>query len=1238
MAKLRVYLKYFNDKSVIGAVLPEMDLQGKADDQEKDGDQVQFVVENPEGGKLWDYDSIRLQGLKNLRYPKPTLSQQNEIVPASPPELSSPFRTLLGEMSTEEALNTKLSSPQVASNIFQLFWVSDHGANDAQECLEDALRALTGGKTMGNVDVWSGLLFFADVEEESSLRATAHLSGAEVQLPIVLDKPIEVEGRLEVISRQTENRVEFLLSGEDGRRWTHRKLKGLLNVNVSDDEPALRPSDPGFVGYEIERRLGLSDAMSGRFGGLFALPKDPDGADSEEERKGLLEKKEAWLKVPLVPFDELGPSRFVGDVLDYRLKLRNEFGRVTHFGRALVKRENLVAPTPPTRAEVRLLPQENSPPKAQARVYFSADFPVEEDLELVLYVEQREVLPTGFYGDADDHSLSHARQLSDLHVGGAETAGLSSTAGGERSSEQLLDRQKLWTHGLRKVKAVALKRTDLEELRTDEEEEGENDSRLDGLVFSRDLKEEELESLVPEDASTRFFVSVRRATAGPRSPESRPVLASCTIQRREAEDEFRTVPHFERYWADTAVESSCLDETQAMFQEEAPDSAEPSTVRLVIHHAELFTGDNSLAPVGGYRIWSRDRLGPGQEVPFERKALIQVVPPLILAHQDIAEGDTWKLNSLGERPAALSVKEHWGSWVQLIKKLRGHDRQKVGYLVDKPALSCPSWIQAEADQTTKDADAEAALGAFSAAWSSSKKELESDAPFRLDQPVAEEHLGIIRARYAAARRAGCLQVEFRLSPEQQQKFGSSDDTQALKQVSAELGVSNFAQNANCDLTLFRLQNGLLSAVVWIGFPVTDELLDCEGVKAVRDSYLLQQGPSTNPTVAIDGFGDATWEYRGLKDRWRHELEWMVEPVSRYFPLQRWIENDPLKKPSNSEESEPDAAVSRLGPSPKPTAETVFRVTIQRRHDFSEKIALVPRLNQRGAVVLRVPGTTFLDRVTYNAVNRTRLGVVRLQSDVRRRFRFQKDLGGTPEGLAQFREIFSRGELPSESTASQHDIDEPTFGDFGQIVVREPHCFSIDATAWLSADGMSSLTSTELTGQVWEPLQFERELPEPVLVEESTAVSRTYHLPMPLVRLHWCWGGDVGEAERELLLPDPEAQMVLLRRDPDDEDVWSLFAAFCPKGVPEGLTPEQWAAAQDVVWKGGGETEPSQNWGKSWVAGPGASWSTEPQGAHGTPGLELVFEGQVKAEDLVWRVRRGRITHEIKVKAQESSNG
>ncbi|TQK03559.1 hypothetical protein [Herbaspirillum sp. SJZ107] len=580
--------------------------------------------------------------------------------------------------------------------------------------------------------------------------------------------------------------------------------------------------------------------------------------------------------------------------------------------------------------------------------------------------------------------------------------------------------------------------------------------------------------------ATRLFLGVRRAAAdGTPPPESQ--VAALRHETGPDPGSLRSVPHFERFW-DPLPAPAWLGEGDARVMLVEDDPAKPAPVRIVIQHVRpKVPAEDGL--VGGYRLWMRDIAAPGDGTPFTAVALVQAVPRLVKLYAPIESGRGWTVKA---EAAAMSA-------------ARPETPKAPGFVVLGEAAPGP----VQMPQATPQAGT---------------------------RPLAD----LLRELAAAPLDAQ------RLLAAVQGLRGAGTARDVLLSVAKRRAVGQGLEQLDGNWVLFYDQLGnLLGRAVQFWLPEGHGLQPDEMPRA---AYRLAELPGAQDTVALDDFGRAAWTWRGLADLWRHELEWLIEAVPRYAPMQR------QRAGLGADSGEPAAALAMAvrmrGDGPW------HRLVVPRRQPFKARFGLRQVLDAADdAFVIALDAPHEFRQSLYNSVARTRQGVLRVHAGrAEKRFLFKGAYAADGNILQAWlgKDPVQPVPRPPQMAVAPAPRDGAQSGVYGELVYDEPPCLELTVSVGASADDMHSVPPSTIG-----PLRRRRT--RSYAREAGLAVRKmghdVLHIDIPMARLDWFYDGGsrprIGDLDAGgelaafsdfplLRLPDPEADMLLFFRFGDDE--------------------------------------------------------------------------------------------------------
>lgn len=951
------------------------------------------------------------------------------------------------------------------------------------------------------VEAFGGLIFLV----ESDGRPAPAVGGATVFVDDA--SPEKVPDELHVKAFQHSKGVAFELA--DASREVPYSNDSVL------DRVESRVGGRALSGYyRITRTLGVVERPSRR-SGLVAIPValvDPPGPEKPAAMPGT-PAPAVWAQRRFRLTDGLAPEELVGELLNYRVELFNPHGRVVRAGRVMVQRQRLDPPAAPARAMARLV----AAPAGSTSVTLRFDLPPTEradgvGLEAVLYHLENPSLPTGFYGDADDAAVQVARLLSDLDpVAGLGARAMDQVPAGASSQSAQTN---LSNHGLTAFASFALKSPRIPPASPPPDQGPWDQCRWEITI-------NQPESLLQPGRAVRLMLALRRVvpadSAGavydgpvPESPVLEPQLTIGFDVSDAARDQ--VVPHFERFWTTATVPPALLDVDRVFISESTDEVSPPremdnhARVRIQVQHLPL-KGDDAAEPVGGYRIWMRDLPARhAQGIAFEALAVVQAVPQLVKAYAPVEVGRQW--------------------WVQTASDDVGRDEG----LPDTMFLTSPSpgaMIRRAEDGSADQAADELAV---------------------LLRDISEGR--------ASERdvRGGAMLLRFwrLLSPDLCREVIL---TVTERRDLTRQGARAWLRDRPSNWIVFRDQNGSYLGRAWT----------FKGPSAgrVRRIHVLNEVPNTEDTVAVDDFGQMTWNWAGLQDGWHHELEWVVEPLSRYAPLRRRMQ--PL--PSGLSDASDGPGVRYPVP-PWQAGQAgvgdayVHRLAILRRTLLTGRIGLVPAPEAaEDAFVWKVHLPSEFQRATHNTHARTALGALRIEVlDTRAETTLAPYFDRAE--LDEYIEDWCRDE-PPDAPGPPPTLDSLEEGH--ELVIHQPACFKVTLKVRPRADTIAGeLTGLDPAGRV--PRAFTNAAA--MDADHCRAHDDGKVLVVPLARLGWSYTGPARPTVTDVIgrlpakepirgmpglrLPDPAASMTVFIRE--DNGVLRPCAYFFGQAIAESEVP------------------------------------------------------------------------------------
>lgn len=405
--------------------------------------------------------------------------------------------------------------------------------------LELLREASSGQRAAMTVELLSGLLFLARTEDVNPPE------GAHLLVDAALIR--SVPEQLSVTAIQTARGATFRL---------HRGTLLLTNFNTADviaGGPAVEPHVPY---YRLTRSVGLEQRAS-KSTALIAIPLG-SRPPRLKDRELTIEEKEVWGQRPFQPEDLVDRS-LAGELLNYQVELINLHGRRTHMGRVMFARQPMDRPAPPTRGVARLrMTPEGQPldlqvwldiPRSEVDELAQLGSPSKLQLraaEVAVYGLVERLVPTGFYGDADDAALAIGRMMSDLDPAALLTSGMAQFPTG--GDDEYQPDPHAATAGLLLLDSHSLRHNVLP-------------GPVSDTSPAWSLQVGSPASVIPIEKGLRMFASLRR-THEPGSlhgtqtaPESALVALALEIgvQRGDQLEIVATPQHFEQFWVHPPV-------------------------------------------------------------------------------------------------------------------------------------------------------------------------------------------------------------------------------------------------------------------------------------------------------------------------------------------------------------------------------------------------------------------------------------------------------------------------------------------------------------------------------------------------------------------------------------------------------------------------------------------------------------------------------------------------------------
>ncbi|WP_291986746.1 hypothetical protein [Candidatus Accumulibacter sp. ACC007] len=1047
------------------------------------------------------------------------------------------FRDIIDKMRKAQELSA-VSLPLRCYRAYIDIQATTDASRSIKDWIQVCLNAFSPRPGEVPIEAFGGLLFLVETKDA----ALPVAADATVYIDPVL--PGTKPDGLQLKAFQHSAGIAFEMDeGTGGAPFTNSSIQSHLNRGTDDH--------PGFSGYyRITRTLGVVERPSRR-SGLIVIPSALRETPSDVTVAAAMPANMPWSDRLFRPADRLMPDELIGELLNYRIELVNPHGSVVRAGRVMLQRLRLDPPAAPARGMARLV---RTGDKATLVVRFDLP-PTEKDdgrgLSAVLYRIETPALPTGFYADADDAAIQVARLLSDIDpmaVSDVRATDQLPPGASSQTSQTNLSNHGLMPYPTEDGIALAML-TQREtppaagagddpwnqcrwqwEIKINEDDKDDKDDKDDIMRAGSAVRLMlALRRIVPPDSAGAAYEGV--------IPES-PVLE---LQMAIGFDPDRTdgdlsVVHFERFWSDTHEETPLpLLDVDRVFFSEAPEDDPPepyARVRMQLQHLTDPMGQGE--PVGGYRIWMRDMPAPHVEgIEFEAVAIVQAVPQLVKAYAPIEVGRQW-------------------------------------------------WIEATAPKGEPGIDADIAPSRFLTPHAAmirreeeSKKGDFKNVTTQLDEEIERDKMlddkTKTRAQARSALSAGLLFEAWRL-------LNVDDCTEVVLTIAQRRDLSRGHVDAWMAGTgspgnwiLFRDQNGGYLGRAWT-FKGTNAPL-------LRRYYVLREIPNFQDTVAIDDFGQVTWNWAGLKDGWHHELEWAVEPLSRYAPLRRravTLSDRPASDTASAQRLPPP---SWLSPAAPMVDRYIHRHGVQRRESFEgRRIGLIQATNPaQDAFVWNVTLPADFRRSTHNTHARTALGVLRVELlSVR-----------TESVLAEHYNVGQLAPLipawcaaagrPAAAVASELEALQ----EGHEIVIHQPAAFKVSLTVRPRADALVGDETHIVPAAQRQPLAFSNR--DVMLSDHCFMTKERGELVLPLARLDWSYTGPAKPSVNEILgtqlenedagnspglrLPDPHVSATVFVEDTDD--VLRPCAYFYGPAIEENeklMRPSGWKRSDaDVVF-------------------------------------------------------------------------
>lgn len=1053
-------------------------------------------------------------------------------------------------------------------------YVQTHGGSTRSlEAWRDVLlAALSERPGELPVEAFGGLLFLVEANSEPMPRDGVFVDAAE---------PLKAApAELQVKAFQHSKGIAFECCGAvGGEAYTNSSV-----LDAIDGKP-----HSGY--YRITRMLGVVERPSRR-SGMVAIPTSVEDAPGWKDAVPGMPAKQLWAERRFRLSDGLAPDELIGELLNYRIELFNPHGRVVRAGRVMLQRQRLDPPAAITRAMARLVAKTGGDDPAMALRF---DLPPTEEpsgagLDVVLYRLENPVLPTGFYGDADDAAVHVARLLSDI-----DPAALMDVRAGDQvlsgaSSESA--QANLSNHGLEFFASFSLQSPAalrLPALRPSDDSVWSQ--------FGWEVSVKQLDRLLPPGSAVRLMLALRRVVAtnsvgavfdGP-VPES-PVLEPQMLLGFDTADTERdqVVPHFERFWTQP-VEPGLLDADRVFLSEaDMPGDTPPQNeadnrarVRLQVQH--LATGAApGPEPIGGYRVWMRDLPARhAQGVAFEALATVQAVPQLVKAYAPIEVGRQWWVEAASDRigdASAVPSKETFLASPSPHAIIR--NKEEVGPTAAQVVDQLNALVKdvREGKARRHDVRGGALLLQF---WR------------LLDQGLCSEVILSVAQRRELTR----------------------------------AGARAWLDSQPGNWIVFRDQNGGYLGRAWT----------FSGAEAARLArvHVLNEVPNTEDTVAVDDFGQVTWNWEGLQDAWHHELEWVVEPLSRYAPLRR-RSLPPASRPA-AKPRHPVPLWQEGKPGDDVPEANIHRLPILRRMPLTARVGLIPVPDaEEDAFVWKVNLPPEFRRATHNTRARTALGALRLEVlEASAKTMLAADFEKTAvTDLLIARWCGGPQPEPAPEPETLESLEEGH-----QLVIHQAACFQVTLKVRPRADTMPGVaTPPEPPPGEGSLLKSVERVAKAFTNEEMIQLDhcRTHEdgaeLVVPVARLGWSYTGKSRPTVEDVIgrrpdtsklasmpglrLPDPAASMTVLIRD--DDDVLRPCAYFFGPAVirdKKPPLPPGWAE----------EVSSNVRWGIAYRYGEVVTNITLSNGGPHPGDLVLALEGKPAARMRILWKRGGSAT-------------
>ena len=980
------------------------------------------------------------------------------------------------------------------------------------------------------IEMLSGLLFFLTMETGAAVPSGAQVVADPFIASMVGRNPVTL------VPTQRVDRIDFRLSvygvlqsNIDVLRLIAGHSDNLGALDLGPDESARRKTQLDDTAlrfspsFSASRTLGFMPSKLRRRN-LVEIPTKPPTAGpdvavnrdlrSDSDKVRLAELDQSNWETRNFQFSDTVAPELTGELLNYGVEFFNPHGRCTHYARLVIVRRDLSAPVAPSRGAAQLIVETDTGvpitcqlslvvPNSASTVGAGGGI-VLRQARAVLYAMDCELVPTGFYGDADDAALAIARIYSDLDPAalfGAEATQLAP------ASDQLVEiypARRLSTQGLREIGNVTF-------VYQGPAATLDAANPPDAGIWSAAIQWEALMRPAQPAWGVMLYAALRRQYDDTWTEQERECPESPLIQLKleigVQLDEGPPLPvsevqHFESFWKlPRALGALELEHARVSVLPNVEASLKglpaPAQVRVTIDHKAVI---NKLGPaaearmaVGGYRIWLRERRSSGYS--WECVSILQAVPPLVKAFAPVEGGRLWSLKGSpgtagsADRPAWLDAPPK-DIYVKDIPKVSGSSATLVG----KALTAMPS------DGTS-------------------------------------------------------------LLREVQRLVGAGNACEVLLSVSARRQLENDEKGQHLPLAkwvLLRDQNNrwLGKAYVMWGPDAVKLDVRCE----------LTERPGAYDTLGIDDFGRISWTWTGLSDLWNHDLEWVVEKLSRSAPIMQSLarmKND--RSTAQDRFLHSDAAV--VAESKEPFAPSVpsaledhprHNVTVSRREPkLVGKFQLIQAIGDtRDAFVFRVVAPPEVVQSSHSALVRTGRGVYAFTAiGTQRQFRWTTDfLGDLPLTLVKAwctGNWIRQGEWKEPSTHFDiSSIAAPLpgsghIGDYGELEIDEPSCLMIGIQTFMTVDNLTSMESFELRDVVRPspPLPAVTDFAKGGRLQEDIPTLHNFTLFVPLARLEWGYQGAASPSTKLafdkgplnslnlplMRLPDPRAYAIVFEK-------------------------------------------------------------------------------------------------------------